>query len=64
MFSFVWLLGLVVLGVFGGVGVFEVIVLVLLELKFFFGIVLSVVVFYCLISVLVEIFVVGLVWLE
>ena len=64
VFSFAWLLGLVVPGAPGGVGVFEATALALLEPKFSPGIVLSAVAFYRLISVLAETFAAGLVWLE
>ena len=64
VFSFAWLLGLVVPGAPGGVGVFEATALALLEPKFSPGIVLSAVAFYRLISILAETFAAGLVWLE
>ncbi|MEB3342008.1 lysylphosphatidylglycerol synthase domain-containing protein [Okeania sp.] len=63
-FSLAWLLGLVVPGAPGGVGVFEVTALTLLEHKFSPGILLSAIAFYRLISVLAETFAAGLAWLE
>ncbi|WP_365673162.1 lysylphosphatidylglycerol synthase domain-containing protein [Okeania sp. SIO3I5] len=63
-FSLAWLLGLVVPGAPGGVGVFEVTALTLLEPKFSPGILLSAIAFYRLISVLAETFAAGLAWLE
>ncbi|NER06488.1 MAG: UPF0104 family protein, partial [Okeania sp. SIO3C4] len=64
VFSFAWLLGLVIPGAPGGIGVFEATTLALLEQKFSPGIVLSAVALYRLISVLAETFGAGLAWLE
>ncbi|MGK7920118.1 MAG: UPF0104 family protein [Trichodesmium sp.] len=64
VFSWAWLLGLVVPGAPGGVGVFEATVLTLLEHEFSPSILLSVVAFYRLITVLTETFVAGFAWLD
>jgi glycosyltransferase 2 family protein len=62
-FSFSWLLGLVVPGAPGGVGVFEVTAIALLDNHFATALILSVVALYRLISVLAETIGAGLVWL-
>ena len=64
VFGLAWLLGLIVPGAPGGIGVFEVTTLALLEKQFAPGVVLSAVALYRLISVLAEIFGVGWVWLS
>jgi hypothetical protein len=62
-FSFAWLLGLVVPGAPGGVGVFEVTALALLDDHFATALLLSVVALYRLISVLAETIGAGIVWM-
>lgn len=62
-FSFAWLLGLVVPGAPGGVGVFEVTAIALLDDYFPAALLLSVVALYRLISVLAETLGAGIVWL-
>lgn len=62
-FSFSWLLGLVVPGAPGGVGVFEVTAIALLDNHFATALLLSVVALYRLISVLAETIGAGMVWL-
>jgi uncharacterized membrane protein YbhN (UPF0104 family) len=62
VFSFAWLLGLVVPGAPGGVGIFEVTVLSLLKNHFPVALILGVVAFYRLISVLAETLGAGMAW--
>jgi hypothetical protein len=62
-FSFSWLLGLVVPLAPGGIGVFEVTAIALLDQFFSVGLLLSAVALYRLISILAEIIGAGIAWL-
>jgi glycosyltransferase 2 family protein len=62
-FSFSWLLGLVVPGAPGGVGVFEVTAIALLDDHIATAVLLSIVALYRLISVLAETIGAGIVWM-
>lgn len=63
-FSFAWLLGLVIPGAPGGIGVFEVTALKLLEQSFSPGLVIGAIALYRLISILAEAVGAGLAWLD
>ena len=63
-FSFAWLLGLVIPGAPGGIGVFEVTALTVLEQSFSPGLVISVIALYRLVSILAEATGAGLAWLD
>lgn len=63
-FSLAWLLGMVIPGAPGGLGVFEVTVIALLQQRFSPALVISAIALYRLVSILAEAAGAGLAWLD
>jgi len=63
-FSLAWLLGMVIPGAPGGLGVFEVTAIALLQQRFSPGLVISAIALYRLVSILAEAAGAGLAWLD